>query len=441
MAAKSSVSASAPPEEAGRQPRPAAARVNRDTLRRQRLTMLALCSLAVAAAFFGIFLSGDLDDRPAVAGGQLALPGASIAAGDLWQATAERDLQQLAAQSRDMEDALSRLAEDMSGMEARFSDALDGIQSAQAAAMAEEFERELQALAQAPQPAPAPAAGENEARTAAPAPPPLAAIRFVRTADAPDAAGEDAIDGLQSAAADMASVASGDPGGQEALDHESYLPGGTFMPAVILGGIDAPTATTARDNPHPVLLRVAEHARLPNLARKDMRECFVLAAGYGDLSSERALLRTERMSCRRGDGTFFDAPVRGFVVGEDGRAGVRGRLVTKQGQVLAESFAAGIGAGFGDVIRDSYTSQLRTSQRPIVATGDNARIEPTRLAARDLAVAGFGSGASSALSRLSEYYIALAERLHPVIEVSAGRRVDIVLQAGVDLRSEPQPGK
>ena len=227
----------------------------------------------------------------------------------------------------------------------------------------------------------------------------------------------------------------------EEFDHDNYLPGGTFMSAVILGGIDAPTATAARDNPHPVLLRIAEQARLPNLARRDLRECFVLAAGYGDLSSERALLRTERLSCRRGDGTFFDAPVRGFVVGEDGRAGVRGRLVTKQGQVLAESFAAGLGSGFGDALRDSYVNRQRADARPIVATGENARIESSRPLARDLAIAGFGSGASSALDRLSKYYIALAERLHPVIEISAGRKVDIVLQAGIDLSAEPKLGK
>ena len=422
--------------DAKARPQAVAAGVNRSVRHRQQLVMLALGALAVGFAFFGMFLSGSLDRPPAKTGGRIVVPGESVAAADLWQAAAERDLQDLAEQNHDMESALARLSEELGSVRDELSATVADLRSAETATLADELEQELLALVAAPAPAAPPPQADADASPVA-APPPVPAIRFVRTAAAPAAS---PIETLQHSGEQMAAAALGNPG-KEGIDHEHYLPGGTFMPAVILGGIDAPTATAARDNPHPVLLRVAEQARLPNLARKDLRECFVLAAGYGDLASERALLRTERMSCRRGDGTFFDAPVRGFVVGEDGRAGVRGRLVTKQGQLLAESFAAGIGAGFGEVARDSYTSQLRADQRPIVATGDNARVETPRLGARDLAIAGFGSGASSALSRLSEYYIELAERLHPVIEISAGRRVDIVLQAGVDLTAEPEPGK
>ncbi|MCY4324730.1 MAG: TraB/VirB10 family protein [Betaproteobacteria bacterium] len=430
------------------QPDANAGKVNRRARQRQRLTMFVLGAVAIGFAFFGMFMSGNIN-KPAGGGGKIVMPGESVAAADLWQAAAERDLQELADHNQSLEGALHNLAAEIDSVKEELGNTLADIQSAQSAVIADELEQELLALVatetQAKPPAPvslpAPPSGDNEGRMAAePAVVSLPAIRFVRTVAATDEAGSDPLAAVQESAADMVAVASGNPGAPP-LDHQHYLPGGTFMPAVILGGIDAPTATASRDNPHPVLLRVADYARLPNLARKDLRECFVLAAGYGDLSSERALLRTERMSCRRGDGTFFDAPVRGFVVGEDGRAGVRGRLVTKQGQVLAESFAAGIGAGFGEVARDSYTSQLRDQQRPIVATGANTQIEAPRLAARDLALAGFGSGASSALGRLSEYYIELAERLHPVIEVSAGRKVDIVLQSGVDLAAEPQLGK
>ena len=61
-----------------------------------------------------------------------------------------------------------------------------------------------------------------------------------------------------------------------------------------------------------------------------MRECFLVAAGYGDLASERAYLRTEAITCIREDGGAIEVPLDAYAVGEEGKVGVRGRLVSKQ---------------------------------------------------------------------------------------------------------------
>jgi conjugal transfer pilus assembly protein TraB len=45
--------------------------------------------------------------------------------------------------------------------------------------------------------------------------------------------------------------------------------------------------------------------------------------------------------------------------------------------------------------------------------------------------AGLGSGVGKALDRLAQYYIKLAENTFPVIEVDAGREVDVVITKGV----------
>ena len=47
--------------------------------------------------------------------------------------------------------------------------------------------------------------------------------------------------------------------------------------------------------------------------------------------------------------------------------------------------------------------------------------------------AGLGTGVGKALDRLAQYYISLAEKVFPVIEVDAGRSVDVVLTQGVAL--------
>jgi hypothetical protein len=154
--------------------------------------------------------------------------------------------------------------------------------------------------------------------------------------------------------------------GAEKKDVRSYVPSGSFFRAALLGGLDAPTGGQAQSNPHPVLMRVQDNAFLPNRYRFRIRECFALGASYGDISAERAYIRLESLSCVRHDGRAIDVPVKGYVVGEDGKAGMRGRLVSKQGQVLANALLAGIGAGIGQAFQQSATT---VSTSPLGSVG------------------------------------------------------------------------
>ena len=199
----------------------------------------------------------------------------------------------------------------------------------------------------------------------------------------------------------------------------------TFLPVsftrgTLLGGLDAPTGGQAQSNPHPVLIRLADNAVLPNRFRGDYRECFVIAAGYGDISSERAYLRTENLSCVRADGAVLEVRLQGSVYGEDGKVGMRGRLVTKQGQMLANALLAGVVSGIGQGLASSST-QISSSPLGTI----------TSAAGGDAFRAGVGSGVGRALDRLAQYYIKLAENTFPVIEVDAGREIDVVITRGV----------
>jgi conjugal transfer pilus assembly protein TraB len=205
-------------------------------------------------------------------------------------------------------------------------------------------------------------------------------------------------------------------------DARRYLPSGAFTRAVLLGGLDAPTGGQAQRNPQPVLMRLADHAILPNRYRASVKECFIVGAGYGDVSSERAYIRTESLSCVTRDGTAIDVPVKGYVAGEDGKAGMRGRLVSKQGQILANALLAGVASGIGHAFQQGATT---LSVSPLGTTG-------TVDGGRQLE-AGLGTGIGKALDRLAQYYISLAEKVFPVIEVDAGRSVDVVLTQGVAL--------
>lgn len=203
-----------------------------------------------------------------------------------------------------------------------------------------------------------------------------------------------------------------------------YVPAGTFVRVALLGGLDAPTGGQAQSNPHPILMRAQDNAFLPNRYRFEVKECFVLASAYGDISSERAIARLENISCIRDDGTAVDIPVKGYVVGEDGKAGMRGRLVSKQGQVLANALLAGIGSGIGQAFQAGATTQSLSALGSTTTANTGQQIQN-----------GIGVGVGKALDRLSQYYINLAEKLFPIIEIDAGRTVEVIFTKGFSMET------
>lgn len=214
-------------------------------------------------------------------------------------------------------------------------------------------------------------------------------------------------------------------------DKSTFLPAGSIFSGTLLTGMDVACGQSAKKDPFPVLLRVKKEAILPNRFSADVRECFLIAAGWGDLSSERAYLRGERLSCVREDGKALETRINMYAVGEDGKAGVRGRLVSKQGAILGKALMAGFMEGFSRLF----------GRQPIMllGTGSYGRDTVTpfqRNLSREALEAGALEGVGSALNRLSNYYIDMAENIFPVVEIDAGRAIDFVLIRGVSLQLE-----
>lgn len=204
---------------------------------------------------------------------------------------------------------------------------------------------------------------------------------------------------------------------------EATLLPGTIITGRLLTGVDAPTHKGARSEPYPVLVQVTMDSILPSLRRYDISECFVVAGGYGDLSSERVLFRTDTLSCVTADDTNVAVPLKGFVVGEDGKNGLRGKLVSKQGALLARSTAAGVLEGFSSV--------FRRAQVPVIASAGSNESQFQSLLSNGSIESGLATGVGSALDRLAQYYLDLANEMHAVIEIGADRDIEIVLTEGV----------
>lgn len=201
-----------------------------------------------------------------------------------------------------------------------------------------------------------------------------------------------------------------------------YLPP-SFMEAILLSGLDAPTSSDAKGNPVPALLKVKTPAFLPNSVRADLKGCYVIADGKGNLATERAELLLVSLSCldRKGR-AVIDQKVKGFVVDQDSKIGLRGRVVAKMGSMIARSMIAGFFGGVGDVVRSSATT---TAISPLGTT--------QTVSAGDLAKAGIGSGLANGFKDMEKFYMELAHQTMPVIEVSAAKPVTLVISEGVNL--------
>ena len=206
----------------------------------------------------------------------------------------------------------------------------------------------------------------------------------------------------------------------------AYIPAGSFLEASLLNGMDAPVSSVAQKNPVPAVMRVKTDAILPNRFTQDVKECFVLVSGFGVLSSERVQLRTESISCIKEDGKAIEAKVDGYVVGEDGSVGPRGRLVSKQGQLVARSLAAGVLAGFGDALTPQSVPQLSLTPSGSTPT--------TRLDASTFAATGVARGFSDASKAVSGFFLEMAREATPVVEINAGRKLTIVVIKGFELK-------
>ena len=210
----------------------------------------------------------------------------------------------------------------------------------------------------------------------------------------------------------------GQSGKENVKNSIEFIPAGSFVRVAMLNGADAPTGGQAQSNPLPIALHVLDTANLANKYKLDIRDCRFVAAAWGDLSSERMMGRTDTLTCII-DGETVEMQVKGQIIGEDGKAGVRGRLVTKQGQVLANALLAGIASGIGKAFQQSATTTSTS------ALGATSTIQPG-----DVGRAAIGSAVGNAGTALEQYYLKAADKLFPVIETDGGRTVEVLITKG-----------
>lgn len=200
----------------------------------------------------------------------------------------------------------------------------------------------------------------------------------------------------------------------------TYLPPGAFARSTLLTGVYASTAGASGAEPMPVLMKIEDPAVLPNRWKTDVRSCHVTGTAAGDLSSERVLIRLDRLSCVSKSGRTLDVRVQGYGIGSDGKVGVKGRLVTRSGSAIAAALSVSLLEGVGRAV--SLSSQQTTTSS---LTGSQT-VDYT-----NAWTGGLGQGLAQGMDRIAAYYLKLADKILPVLEVDAGASVDLVISRGV----------
>jgi conjugal transfer pilus assembly protein TraB len=205
---------------------------------------------------------------------------------------------------------------------------------------------------------------------------------------------------------------------------DGYIPAGTYVRAVLTSGVVASTAVGAQGDPQPIMLRMMDRGNLPRGFKGDLKDAVMIGACYGDISSERALCRLHKMSLTERNGEILERQIEGWIIGEDGRPGIKGVVVDRSGDKMREALLAGMLGG----VSNFFKQQAESSVFPVSPFG-----QTNALKGGNLVAAGVANGAGSAFDKLAEFSIKRMEQMSPVIVVSSGRMLDVVFKTGVDI--------
>lgn len=212
-----------------------------------------------------------------------------------------------------------------------------------------------------------------------------------------------------------------------------YIPAGSFVEVALLSGAEVGTADFTRANPQPFMMRLDGKAITPGDGRYDLDECFAIGSGFGELSSERVFVKANRLICLdKNKKLVLEEQIDTYMVDSDGTQGLRGKVVRRNGQVIAKSLLAGFAQGIAEVARAAGQANATTLTAPVSSNGLQSTSQNIDEGA--LARAGFFGGASNAIGQLSDLYIKEAKSIFPVIQVPTGRKGTLVFLKGKPLR-------
>ncbi|KJW03937.1 TraB/VirB10 family protein [Rickettsia argasii] len=217
-------------------------------------------------------------------------------------------------------------------------------------------------------------------------------------------------------------------------DVQDYITTGSFARGVLLTGIVVGTGTNNAASPEPIMIRLVDTAIFSKgYKTEQIKEAILIGSCTGDISSERAKCRLETVSLLNSHGKIIEKPVEGWLIGEDGRPGIKGIVVDRSSDVARMAVLNGVLGGIAQFFQNQASNGIFPVS-PI--TG-----QQNALKAQDSLKAGVYAGTGNALEKLADFAIKRAESMSPVIVVASGRVIDVVFRKGFNLRENKEAAK
>jgi hypothetical protein len=200
----------------------------------------------------------------------------------------------------------------------------------------------------------------------------------------------------------------------------NYVPEGTYFSGYLLTGLVVSTAiNTPSENAIPLTIRLQGRGNLDDENDLDISKCRIMGSAYGDLSSERAMIRLEKMVCKEG-GSYITTHIAGDVHGPDGMNGIKGSVVSTGAKHIKNAAIGGLISGL---------SESAKGQSAMTLSGSGL-LSTQKQGFSDMTKSGLLSGTSNAGEKIADYYLRQAESMSPVLTIPGGVRVDAHMTKG-----------
>jgi len=196
-----------------------------------------------------------------------------------------------------------------------------------------------------------------------------------------------------------------------------YLPKACFAQVRVVGGVMATSQVSGDTWGNPVFLTLISPFTCPWMlggpglppkpTKVELDGTFALGKGKADMSASRVQVLVEDLSFVLPNGHAHEQPIKGYLVGADGRQGLPGKLERHESYYVMQAFIAGLIQEAGKLLA------VAKSQVVFTSTGTQS----------------FG-GIESTLDKVATFALEQARALSPTLTVDSGETGYLVLLEG-----------
>lgn len=218
---------------------------------------------------------------------------------------------------------------------------------------------------------------------------------------------------------------------EKPTDEEITLPEFTLMPGFAKGititGADAPTLKAKADESEPIWISVNSETLIANNGFFNNQDCLLRGTVTGEYATGRGKINVTEISCTFVDdsGQYYKllSPIKGWVYGEDSKLGLKGRVVSREGEIIEK--------GLPLAAIEGAIEALSNNDNYFLPNGGTTNGNPLA----DFKSGGMDSG-KRIVDKFSEYYLEILDTLNPTVELKAKRKVTIAFKGGEKLKLE-----